>query len=122
MTKEKIKYIIKRMRYYIKMMSEGKTADDYWISKKKEHLVIDDEVLEVFDVIEEIIESEEEPWLQALLKDIRRGRKGLAIEVESPVQHTKFNLTKERFISKVYECCIYKHFVTYEDILKSKIG
>ena len=49
------------MRYYIKMMSEGKTADDYWISKKKEHLVIDDEVLAVFDVIEEIIESEEEP-------------------------------------------------------------
>ena len=44
------------MRYYIKMMSEGKTADDYWISKKKEHLVIDDEVLAVFDVIEEIIE------------------------------------------------------------------
>lgn len=104
------------------MMAEGKTEADYWISKKKEHLVIDDEVQVVFEVIENIIESEEEPWLKDVIKDIRRGRKGLTIEVESPVQHTKFNLTKERFISKVYECCIYKHFVTYEDILKSKIG
>ena len=104
------------------MMADGKTEADYWISKKKEHLVIDEGVLAVFDVIKDIIESEEEPWLRALLKDIRRGRKGLAIEVDSPVQHTKFQLTKERFINKVYECCIYKHLVTYEDILKSKIG
>ena len=104
------------------MMADGITEKDYWISKKKEHLVVDEGVIAVFDVIDDIIESEEEPWLKDVIKDIRRGRKGLAIEVESPVQHTKFNLTKERFISKVYECCIYKHFVTYEDILKSKIG
>ena len=122
MTKETVKHIIKRLRYYIRMMADGITEKEYWISKKKEHLVVDEGVIAVFDVIDDIIESEEEPWLKDVIKDIRRGRKGLAIEVESPVQHTKFNLTKERFISKVYECCIYKHFVTYEDILKSKIG
>ena len=110
MTKETVKYIIKRLRYYIQMMEDGITEKDYWISKKKEHLVVDEGVLAVFGVIKDIIESEEEPWLQALLKDIRRGRKGLAIEVDSPVQHTKFQLTKERFINKVYECCIYKHY------------
>ena len=104
------------------MMSEGKTADDYWISKKKEHFVIDAEVLAVFEIIEDIIESEQTPWLKDFIKDIRRGRKGLAIQVDSPVEHTKFNLTKERFISKVYECCIFKRLVPYEDILKSDIG
>ena len=122
MTKEKVKHIIKRIHYYLKMMSEEKTEADYLISKKKEHFVIDDEVLALFDIIEDIIESEQTPWLKDLIKDVRRGRKGLAIQVDSPVAHTKFQLTKERFISKVYECCIYKQLVPYEDILKSDIG
>ena len=122
MTKEKVKHILKRIHYYLKMLSEGKTEADYWISKKKEHFVIDDEVLAVFEVIEDIIESEQTPWLKDFIKDIRHGRKGLAIQVDSPVEHTKFQLTKERFISKVYECCIFKRLVSYEDILKSDIG
>lgn len=77
------------------MMAEGKTEADYWISKKKERLVIGDEVQAVFDVIEDIIESEEEPWLRNIIKDIRLGRKGISIQVDSPVEHTKFQLTKE---------------------------
>lgn len=122
MTKEKVQYFIKRIQYYRKMQAEGKTEAEYWISKRKEHFVIDGEVLAVFEIFDDIIESERTPWLKEFIKDIRNGRKGLAIQVDSPVEHTKFQLTKERFISKVYEYCIYKRLVPYEDILKNDIG
>lgn len=104
------------------MQAEGKTEAEYWISKRKEHFVIDGEVLAVFEIFDDIIESERTPWLKEFIKDIRNGRKGLAFQVDSPVEHTKFQLTKERFISKVYECCIYKRLVPYEEVLKSDIG
>lgn len=104
------------------MQAEGKTEAEYWISKRKEHFVIDGEVLAVFEIFDDIIESERTPWVKELLKDVRRGRKDISIQIDSPVARTKYYLTKERFINKVYECCIWKQLVPYEEVLKSDIG
>ena len=122
LTKEKVKYIVKRLSYFSKMQAEGVKEADYRISKRKEHLVLDEEVLAVIGVMEEIIESEEMKWLQDLLKEVRYGRKDVTIQIDSPVARTKYYQTKERFVNKVYECCIYKGYVSYEDILKNDIG
>ena len=122
LTKEKVKYIVKRLSYFSKMQAKGVKEADYRISKRKEHLVLDEEVLAVIGVMEEIIESEETKWLQDLLKEVRYGRKDVTIQIDSPVARTKYYQTKERFVNKVYECCIYKGYVSYEDILKIDIG
>lgn len=122
MTKETVKYIIKRLSYFSRMLEEGKTEEDYRIGKRKEHLVINGEVLEIIKIIDEIIESEETLWLRQMIREMRSGRKDISIQYDSPVERTKYYMTKERFISKVYECCIFKGYVSYEDILKSKIG
>ena len=103
------------------MKNDGKVEDDRWISRKKEHLIIDEDVLAVFGIIQDIIDSEEVPWIQDLIKEVSKGRKDVSIQIKSPVERTKFYLTKDRFINKVYECCIYKRYVKYEDILKDKI-
>lgn len=104
------------------MQAEGKTEAEYWISKRKEYFVIDGEVLAVFEIFGDIIESERTPWVKELLKDVRRGRKDISIQRDSPVARTKYYMTKERFINKVYECCIWKQLVPYEEVLKSDIG
>lgn len=49
-------------------------------------------------------------------------RKGITIIVDSPFEKGKFYLTKERFINKIYECCIYKGYVSYDDIMNEDIG
>lgn len=122
MTKEKVKYIIKRLAYFSRMMEEEKTEEDCRIGKRKEHLVLDEEVRAVIKIIDDIIDSEETIWLKEMFKEVRFGRKDISIQYDSPVERTKYYLTKERFINKVYECCIFKGFVTYEDILKNNIG
>ena len=122
MTREKVKYIIKRLSYFSRMEEEGKTEEDYRIGKRKEHLVIDAEVKAVIGIIDEIIDNEETEWLREMIRELRFGRKDISIQYDSPVERTKYYMTKERFVGKVYECCIYKGYVSYEDILKSKIG
>ena len=122
LTKEKVKYIIKRLAYFSRMMEEEKTEEDCRIGKRKEHLVLDEEVRAVIKIIDDIIDSEETIWLKEMFKEVRFGRKDISIQYDSPVERTKYYLTKERFINKVYECCIFKGFVTYEDILKNNIG
>ena len=104
------------------MMEEEKTEEDCRIGKRKEHLVLDEEVRAVIKIIDDIIDSEETIWLKEMFKEVRFGRKDISIQYDSPVERTKYYLTKERFINKVYECCIFKGFVTYEDILKNNIG
>ena len=61
-------------------------------------------------------------WLQKCLSDVKKGRKGITIIVDSPFEKGKFYLTKERFINKIYECCIYKGYVSYDDIMNEDIG
>lgn len=95
---------------------------DFRIGKKKEHIVIDDDVIKVLAIMDEIIENEKTKWLQKCLSDVKKGRKGITIIVDSPFEKGKFYLTKERFINKIYECCIYKGYVSYDDIMNEDIG
>lgn len=70
----------------------------------------------------EKLENEKTKWLQKCLSDVKKGRKGITIIVDSPFEKGKFYLTKERFINKIYECCIYKGYVSYDDIMNEDIG
>lgn len=122
MKKAKIKWIVKRLSYIKKMMKENKVEADFRIGKKKEHIVIDDDVIKVLAIMDEIIENEKTKWMQKCLSDVKKGRKGITIIVDSPFEKGKFYLTKERFINKIYECCIYKGYVSYDDIMNEDIG
>ena len=70
--KAKIKWIVKRLSYIKKMMKENKVEADFRIGKKKEHIVIDDDVIKVLAIMDEIIENEKTKWLQKCLSDVKR--------------------------------------------------
>lgn len=104
------------------MLKKGATEKVVRISKKKERIVIDDEVLAVLGIMDEIIEFEETEWRKLFFTGIKQGRKDISIMIDSPMERTKYYDAKKEFIDKIYQCCIYKGLVKYEDILKTKVG
>ena len=122
MTKEKVKYVIKRLPYLLEMINNGILEKEFYISKNKEKIIIDEDVLIVMEIVDEIIRKEDSLWLKKIYIDIKKGRSDIAIISNSPTERTKYYEIKKEFINKIYICCVYRGLVPYEDIFKSNIG
>lgn len=124
MTKEKIRSVLKRLPQYIQMIRENKTEGYFYISKgkRRERLVADDSVRAVVEILDEIISYEDDRWLKEIFIKVREGDKDVFIMINSPLSKGKYYLIKERLVNKIYNCCVYKGLVSYEDILREEIG
>ena len=120
MTKEKLKWIIKRLPYILKMLQEGVEQISVYISKRKEKIAIDEDVKTVIEIMDEIIDHERIEWRKKFFMQIRKGHKDIAIIFDCPMERTKYYLAKKEFIDKIYQCCIYRGLVDYEDILNAQ--
>ena len=121
MTKEKLKWIIKRLPYILKMQQDGVTEIHVYISKRKEKIVLDNDVSAAIEIMDEIIDYEQIEWRKKFFMQIRKGRKDIAIIFDCPMERTTYYLAKKEFIDKIYQCCIYRGLVDYEDILNTKV-
>ncbi|MBR2971054.1 MAG: hypothetical protein IKC48_04600 [Clostridia bacterium] len=122
MTKEKVKRIVKRLSYILEMMRDGKTECVVYISKAKEKIVVDDDVLLVIEIMDEIIENEQTEWRKKFFVGIRKGFNDIYIIHNCPMERTKYYAAKKAFVDKIYECCIYRGLVDYKDILNTIVG
>ena len=104
------------------MIRDGRQETNIYISKEKEHIVVDDEVFAVLKIMDEIIEYEKEEWRKRIFTELRNGNKDIKIMMGTPIGRTKYYDEKKKFVDKIYQCCIYKHLVAYEDILKTRVG
>ena len=110
------------MPYILEMIRDGRQETNIYISKEKEHIVVDDEVFAVLKIMDEIIEYEKEEWRKRIFTELRNGNKDIKIMMGTPIGRTKYYDEKKKFVDKIYQCCIYKHLVDYEDILRTKVG
>ncbi len=123
MTKEKIRRVLKRLPYILKIIKEGKTEENIYINHYTEKIIIDGEVKIIVEILEEIIAREPtDSWILKVLQKIQEGKKDVSIIIKSPVSRAKYYMVKERLIEKIYACCVYKGLVSYEDILSEEIG
>lgn len=121
MTKEKLEWIIKRLSYIVEMQRKGETVRSVYISKQKEKIVIDEEVHMVMKIMDEIIQQEEITCLKKIWMSIKTGEMDICIIQDNPIERTKYYMLKKAFVNKIYQCCICKGMVTYDDVLRAKI-
>ena len=115
--------MLKRLPYIRKLIEEEKTEALIYINHNTEKFEIDEEVKIIVEIIAEIIAHEPQgSWLATVLKYIQDGQKDVSIIIKSPVSRAKYYIVKEQVVEKIYECCIYKGLVSYEDILNEVIG
>lgn len=73
MTKAKIVWVIKRISYIDDMLRANITEKEVRISKQKEKIVIDDNMVIILEIIDEIMKNEKEDWIREIFKLIRIG-------------------------------------------------
>ena len=104
------------------MLRNGESQTFVYISREKELITIDDDVIAILKIMKEIIESETIDWRKSIFTKISKGYSDASIMVNSPVGRTKYYDAKKEFIDKIYQCCIFKGLVDYKDILGTRTG
>ena len=122
MTKEKLKILIKHLYLLLRAIQNEKPYVRVYVGKTRQKIFIDKDVLEVLHIVDEIIASEENDWIKNILLKIKNGYSDIHIIAFCPIEKTKYYELKKEFKNKVYQCCIFKQLVPYNDILKTKIG
>ena len=89
------------------------------LGNRKELFEINDDVLAVLSIEDEVLRAEKETWIKNVFSSIKAGEKDIALISNYPVARTKFYDVKKEFVNKIYNICIFKGLVTYEDILKN---
>jgi len=93
-----------------------------FVGKVRQKIFIDEDVLAVLKIVDEIIATEDSIWIRNVLIKIKKGYSDINIITFCPIEKTKYYELKKEFKNKVYQCCIFKQLVPYNDILKSRIG
>ena len=114
--------VIKRYAHILTAIKKGQEGNRIYIRKYKEWILIDEEVKIIIEIIQEIIENEQTEWIKKFYQKILKGESDISILMECPVERGKYYQTKKSFYNKIYQCCIFKGLVSYEEILKVDIG
>lgn len=117
--RKKIKIVIKRYSAILTAMKKGKNCI---YVRRLGGIIIDEEIKIIIEIIREIIENERVEWIKTFYRMLLNGDSDIRILIDCPVERGKYYQMKKSFFNKIYECCIYKGLVSYEDILNVKIG
>ena len=118
MTKEDIEEVVKRYPFVIKAIKNGEACAVFYVGNRKKSIEITDEVKEVYEILDEIYERETDFDVLRMIDGIRGGRSDVAILQDVHWQKNAYYERKSRFWGKIFECCIYRRLVTYEEIME----
>ncbi len=122
MTRQKIKRILMRLPYILRMLHEGITEAKFYIGKKTEWIIIDEDVKVVVGIINDIMSKHSGDWTMEILEGKCKGKKDVAIMIASPASPNTYYDTKKELIHKIYACCAAKGLIPYEEIINEAIG
>ena len=114
MTKEKIRKTIHRLPKILRDMKQNEEG-----GKKKR---IDPEEAVIVEILDDVIRSEKKDWVKDLVENLKREETDIRRIEEVPVSRAKYYLLKNRLVEKIYNCCISKGYVSYEDVLGENIN
>ncbi len=122
MTKEKIESIVKRYKYIQKAINSGANEIIFYIGNRKQEILITEQVVSIYEIIEEVRKSIATTWIKRMIDGILSGDSDVWLISDLPCERSMYYNTKRKFIDNVYHCCIAKGMVPYEELLKEAIA
>ena len=122
MTKERVEESVKRYPFVIKAIKEGKEAAEFKISKRNFQIGITEEDIVVCEIFEDIRKRERDQDVLCMINGLRKVRTDTAIMQDVHWRKNAYYDRKSKLIDKIYECCICRGYVDYEEIMNREIA
>lgn len=122
MTKAELIYILQRYHFIAKELNGNKNPIVFYVGNRKEVIDIDEQVKTVFSVIDDIMSNESPLIVKLMTYWLKYGYTDEAIIIRMPLSRSSYYRLKRTIENKIYQCCILRGLVTYEELLNDKIG
>ena len=121
MTKEEIEYILKRMPQIERAIKKRQTVAHFYVGKRRERIEITEAIYLIREIIQDIMQKEKGDIAQIIEYHIKKGKSDGFIIMQLPLTKNSYYRLKQKIHEKIYNCCIEKKVVSYEEILVDAI-
>ena len=122
MTKITIETIIKRYQYVIDAIKQGLSRTSFYVGNRKFVLDITEETKTVCDLVKIVVAAEKSNTIKQMINQIIAGQTDVFIMSVVPYSRNAYYDKKKAIIEKVYNCCISRGLVSFEEILNEGIA
>ncbi len=122
MTKDNVEKVVKRYRYVHKAIEQNLETITFYIGKRKQKLHITNEVKIIYEIINDVYSHIGIKWLSKMIKGILKGKSDTYLITQFPYERSTYYKIKQKFIEKIYRCCIAKQMVAYEELIKEEMA
>ena len=122
MTKAELIYILQRYYFIAKEINSNKSQISFYVGNRKEVIKLDEQIKIVFSVIEDIMSNETPIVVKIMTLWIKYRHSDEYIIMKVPLSRSAYYRLKRTIENKIYQCCILRGLVTYEELLSEKIG
>lgn len=122
MTKEKVSYVVKRYSFLYKPIKCGLSVAVFYIGNRKQSIEITDDVKIICEIVEIVYEKEKDDVVKQMIKGLISGQSDIRIMRNMPYSRNAYYSRKGLFFEKIYDCCIARGLVTFEEILVEEIA
>lgn len=122
MTKDAVENVIKRYAQITYALERDLRYAIFYVGKRREVIEITDEIKKVCEIIKNVLNKEKDFFIRQMIKDIIAGKTDIYIMQNMPYSKNAYYTRKQGFIEKVYDCCIARRLVSYEDVLNEEIA
>ncbi len=121
MTKREIAYLLKRIPQIECGVKTQKKEIAFYVGNRKEEIKLVEEVCLVFNIVKEVISNESKDAAMIGRLIFQKGWPDHGIMKQVCMSATMYYRIKKLIYGKIYNCCIAKGLVTYEEILAEQI-
>ena len=116
MTKVEIEHILKRMPQVERAIRKHQTVACFYVGNRREVIEITKNIYLIRAIVEDIIQKEDHYIGLIVEYHIKQGKSDRYIITQLPLSKNSYYRLKQRIHEKIYNCCIEKGVVSYEEI------
>lgn len=120
--KAELVYVLQRYCFIAKGIANRQQKISFYVGNRKEEIVIDDKIKTIFAIIDDVIATESPLTVTILTLWLKQKYTDERIIMELPLSRSVYYRIKGTIVNKIYQCCILRGLVTYEELLKEQTG
>ena len=116
MTKYEINYILRRMPQLERAIKQHKTVASFYVGNRREVIEITENIYLIRAILADIIQKEDYYIGLIVEYHINQGKSDRYIITHLPLSKNSYYRLKQKIHERIYNCCIEKGVVSYEEI------
>lgn len=117
MTKEEVRYLLKRYHYIANALKNNRVSAFFSISGRKERIAITEDIKKFSNAVIKALEKIKDDFSKNILREtVLEGKSDVYVFTHFSITRGSFYTIKESFLDRLFNLCVFNGLVTEDEI------